>query len=122
MDPDVALAEIRAAIALAREGLEKGTPVGNALAFQHLSRAADAMEALDGWLSNGGFLPKVWSDIDVDHFAVTVHTENESFTEDPAAEIASILEAVGRLLQDGRTSGTCIDSNGNSVGEWRFRK
>jgi hypothetical protein len=43
MDPDLALAEIR-----------------DALGVGDVDRARESFQALDGWLSGGGFLPADW--------------------------------------------------------------
>ena len=58
MDPDVALAELRAAIEELKAGMREEASVWD------LSDAADKVivkqEALDSWLSRGGFLPRAW--------------------------------------------------------------
>jgi len=53
MDPDAALAELRR---LLRRGAE-----GDAVA-DVLPRIVELIEALDGWITRGGFLPAVWRD------------------------------------------------------------
>ena len=55
MDPDTALENAREALAVyARRYRDKGTGLSEA------DDLADAFEALDGWLSRGGFLPDAW--------------------------------------------------------------
>ena len=61
MDPDKALADARVALKEFREHpceLLTGSIDKHDLASDEL---AYAFEALDGWLSNGGFLPQDWS-------------------------------------------------------------
>lgn len=53
MDPDAALQQIRDEIAKCKE-LEKDDQYMGAFPL------VDLVEALDGWLSKGGFLPKAW--------------------------------------------------------------
>ena len=49
MDPNETLATLR--------NLSRETMLGNSVDYMDL---AEAFQALDSWLSNGGFLPKVW--------------------------------------------------------------
>jgi hypothetical protein len=56
MDPNACLNEIRQIIANAREMEEDGE---DDLIFDQ-DRFLDLVEALDGWISKGGFLPKDW--------------------------------------------------------------
>jgi hypothetical protein len=60
MDPDANLAELRRIIARARERADSVgyDAVNDAI---DLDRLADLAEALDEWLSRGGFLPEAWS-------------------------------------------------------------
>jgi len=59
-------------------------------------------------------------------FSLTIHAENDAFYNpdgvlDPAAEIASILEALCLQLRDGSLgSGPLYDTNGNKVGGYRY--
>jgi hypothetical protein len=53
MDPNATLREIRAIV--------KGADEDGCLGSIEQARLVDLWEALDGWLSNGGFLPKDWS-------------------------------------------------------------
>jgi hypothetical protein len=57
MDPDEALKKAREAIARYRRTL----PCNDYDQLGHADALADAFEALDGWLSKGGFPPKAWS-------------------------------------------------------------
>jgi hypothetical protein len=56
MDPDAALATARSALAAIRAGEDSHG--------EHMTDAkddlVDAFEALDGWISRGGFLPAAW--------------------------------------------------------------
>lgn len=56
MDPNETLATLRN---LSRETM-LGNSVDTALAGYLAMDLAEAFQALDSWLSNGGFLPKVW--------------------------------------------------------------
>lgn len=44
--------------------------------------------------------------------------EKDAFTE--AIEVTRILNEVRSQIREGRRSGSCIDINGNRVGNWRF--
>jgi len=57
MDPDEALRRLREAAARVREEISKGFG-GDPM--DDVSTMLDHFEALDGWLSNGGFAPKAW--------------------------------------------------------------
>ncbi len=58
MDPDAALAGLRSAMAKLREEYDSSTTYERA--GLELPKALDNFEALDGWLSRGGFLPRAW--------------------------------------------------------------
>lgn len=63
MDPNEALKNARAALAALRTRLDDGeepTSDTDAEVADHAGDLADAFEALDGWLSKGGFLPAAW--------------------------------------------------------------
>ena len=45
--------------------------------------------------------------------------DNAAF-EDKGIECAWILKQIIEKLDDGRTDGPCMDSNGNKVGEWKL--
>lgn len=55
MDPDEALDKIRTA----RQVIEKETDT--AKIDRAIDDVIDGFDALDGWLSNGGFLPRAWN-------------------------------------------------------------
>lgn len=55
MDPDAALAEMREGT-IAYLGSEAGTPAHDLAA----ARVVEASQALDSWLTGGGFPPKAW--------------------------------------------------------------
>jgi len=57
MDPEAALKKIREACDAYRAARELGN---NREALMHADNVADAFDALDGWLSRGGFVPKAW--------------------------------------------------------------
>jgi hypothetical protein len=60
MDPDEALAKARDALKILRDREDRGG--GNLeAAVRASSDLEDAFEALDGWLSRGGFLPEDWA-------------------------------------------------------------
>jgi hypothetical protein len=66
MDPNEALKNARATLALLRATFDDGRDdelVEPALTL------ADAFEALDGWLSNGGFSPTAWANQKQDYQA-----------------------------------------------------
>ena len=54
MDPDANLRELRALADAILQG--EGTPAD----CRRAVRLAELVEALDGWLSGGGFLPRKW--------------------------------------------------------------
>ena len=57
MDPDQSLANARAALAAYRKG---ESAEESSLMWDAAVDLAEAFEALDGWLSRGGFKPKAW--------------------------------------------------------------
>lgn len=57
MDPNAALAKAREALVRFEEAYREQT-TEEIIAAEDL---ADAFEALDGWLSRGGFLPEGWA-------------------------------------------------------------
>jgi hypothetical protein len=66
MDPDEALKNAREALAQLRAHQDNNEAPDDASGDAFLRLAAieelvDAFEALDGWLSKGGFLPKDWA-------------------------------------------------------------
>ena len=62
MDPDEALKNAREALRLIRDKEQEGyRDWGGRHEAQEFVDLADAFEALDGWLSKGGFLPKAWN-------------------------------------------------------------
>lgn len=60
MDPDKVLHELRELVAEATS--ESGAPRSDLA-----SDIGDKFEALDGWLSSGGFLPGAWREGGEDH-------------------------------------------------------
>jgi hypothetical protein len=57
MDPDAALRDLRAALEDARAAAEGDSNDAEIEAWQAVG---DEIEALDEWLSKGGFLPLAW--------------------------------------------------------------
>lgn len=53
MDPNAALAEIRAEIA----DIESA---GNDIEYRGAHKLADLVQSLDEWIAKGGFLPDAW--------------------------------------------------------------
>lgn len=53
MDPDTALENLRTLVAAANEQGEH---------FEQVEELVEQVEALDKWLSNGGFYPLDWAD------------------------------------------------------------
>jgi hypothetical protein len=53
-------------------------------------------------------------------FTLTIKTDNEAFSADPAAEITRIMRDVARWVRDGSIGGTMRDINGNTVGKWEY--
>jgi len=57
---------------------------------------------------------------------ITIRTDNEAFSEDPAAEVGRILrKAADKIAEHGidyfRQGWTPMDANGNSVGKVTYR-
>lgn len=65
MDPNAALANLRTAVADFRAAAN--TSVAEDPVDEAAHGLADAAEALDGWLSGGGFLPEAWKPAEPDH-------------------------------------------------------
>ncbi len=55
MDPDTALADLRAGVAAVRDAAD-----GNGDLITSAEILADAAAALDEWITRGGFLPAEW--------------------------------------------------------------
>lgn len=52
-------------------------------------------------------------------FTMRVNCDNAAFAEDPNGELARILREVARQVEeDGRSSNSIRDLNGNLVGHW----
>lgn len=62
MDPNEALRELRAATLSARQQQDSDTDHESfcVVSNRTVSEMINAAEALDGWLSRGGFLPGAW--------------------------------------------------------------
>ncbi len=59
MDPNANLEELRRLVARIQAAQDRDDG-GAALDNHDAWRMAELVEALDGWLSKGGFLPKAW--------------------------------------------------------------
>lgn len=51
-------------------------------------------------------------------FTMSILTDNAAFDDEPATEIARILQVVATRMLAGYTEGACMDINGNRVGEY----
>ena len=60
MDPNVTLAELRQALKDADHGGDWETTEVPTMYVAALEVAAERAQALDEWLSNGGFMPEAW--------------------------------------------------------------
>ena len=58
MDPDAALALIRTGVALFNSRQDRGDEAAAADAAVEIM---EAIEGLDNWITNGGFLPRAWT-------------------------------------------------------------
>ena len=54
-------------------------------------------------------------------FEVKFDTGNAAFDICPEDEICAIIEKIEMDLHNGETEGSCIDFNGNKIGEWKFK-
>ena len=52
-------------------------------------------------------------------FTLHIDTDNDAFVDEPATEIARILESLAKRVRDGETGGRLRDINGNTVGVFR---
>ena len=50
---------------------------------------------------------------------INIKTDNEAFQDNKEGEVWRIVTAVANRLEGGQSMGTCFDSNGNLVGEWK---
>lgn len=53
-------------------------------------------------------------------FAVKLESESEAMELAPIAETGIILSRIIHRLEEGYLGGSCLDSNGNTVGEWKL--
>lgn len=54
-------------------------------------------------------------------FSVQFETDSLAFREDPAREVARILDGIAQELRDSEwTSGVCVDRNGSTIGGWNL--
>lgn len=54
-------------------------------------------------------------------FTIEFETDNDAFVDDPAEEVVRILRRISvKVREGGRTEGSVLDSNGNTVGRWTF--
>ena len=56
-------------------------------------------------------------------FSLSMNCDNAAFDgNDKGLEVSRILRETAQQVEDGYEGGKIFDSNGNSVGEWRFSK
>jgi len=56
-------------------------------------------------------------------FKIEFETDNAAFQDgDGPAEVARILQILAVKVEDGQTSGTVRDINGNTVGSWSYER
>ncbi len=72
MDPNATLATLRNAI-IQMDAAESSADLSYQIAAEELR---DAAEALDDWLSKGGFLPDAWQHGEWRHFASEIEKED----------------------------------------------
>lgn len=53
-------------------------------------------------------------------FELKFETGNAVFEEAPEAELYRIMDRVVGAIGTGRTEGKVVDSNGNTIGEWKL--
>lgn len=61
MDPNACLTELLALSRQIQDVADSGEPMDGACAIQDLSRVTELVQALDGWIGQGGFLPVRWA-------------------------------------------------------------
>lgn len=52
--------------------------------------------------------------------SIKFHMDNAAFEDNPEGETVRILKGIIGKIEQGRTSGPCMDSNGNKVGQWFY--
>ena len=53
-------------------------------------------------------------------FELTFNTDNDAFVEDYAGEVGFILRTLASKIERGSHSGPVLDSNGNTIGNYRL--
>ena len=53
-------------------------------------------------------------------FTLDINCGSESFCEDPSGQFSSIFRAVSRQIDSGQEDGAVVDTNGNTIGQWRL--
>lgn len=53
-------------------------------------------------------------------FTVTIECDNAAFEDNAHGEVRRILHGIIERLGSMRSSGACMDINGNKVGEWEL--
>ena len=56
------------------------------------------------------------------YLKIEINSENDAIKRSPEDEAAKLVNDVIRKIKEGRTEGHCMDTNGNSVGEWEYRR
>lgn len=55
-------------------------------------------------------------------FKVEIKTGNAAFEGNPEYEVKRILKEIEKKIEQGFSSGVCMDINGNKVGNWLLTK
>lgn len=53
-------------------------------------------------------------------FRLRIKTDDAAINQDPSLEVSTILHEVAAKVEQGYRDGYIMDSNGNSVGSWKF--
>lgn len=54
-------------------------------------------------------------------FKLTIKTDNAAFGDEPGYEVARILRDIAHKVEEGYTSGSVLDVNGNTVGHFDLK-
>jgi hypothetical protein len=52
---------------------------------------------------------------------INFSTRSDAFYPNARMEIACVLRGIVAEIDEGKSEGACVDSNGNSVGQWLYR-
>lgn len=53
-------------------------------------------------------------------FRLRIKTDDDAITQDPTLEVSTILHEIAAKVEQGYRDGYIMDSNGVSVGSWKF--